>query len=272
MTTTDAGTVWFITGASAGIGRALTLQALDAGERVTAIARDSAALKSLGDHEQLLTVSADVGDENGLHEAVRQTVDRFGRIDVVANNAGYGLVGAVEEATDADARAIFDTNVFGVLNVLRATLPVLRRQRHGHVLQGSSMLGQTAYPGLGMLSATKHAVEGLSRTLAEELAPLGIHVTLVEPGPVATPFVANMRQAGGNHADYDQTVRALRAPFDPVSTPERIATAIRRALAADAPPLHLALGRIGGAAVRVALEARMTDLDAWGEVTTGVDA
>ena len=264
--------VWFITGASTGIGRALTLQALDAGERVTAIARDSATLKSLGDHEQLLTISADVGDENALHDAVKQTETRFGRIDVVANNAGYGLHGAVEEATDSDARAIFDTNVFGVLNVLRATLPVLRRQRHGHILQGSSMVGQSSYPGLGILSATKHAVEGLSRTLAEEVTPLGIRVTLIEPGPVATEFVANVAQSGGHHTDYDQTVRATRAPFDPVSTPERIATAIRTVAATETPPLHLALGRIGGAAIRAALDARMTDLDAWQEITTHVDA
>lgn len=258
--------VWFITGASAGIGRELVRQALDAGERVAAVARDRAALDTLGDAGQLLTISADVVRENAVHEAVEQTVTRFGRIDVVANNAGYGLFGGVEEVTDTQARAIFDTNVFGVLNVLRATLPVLRRQRSGHILQGSSMLGQMSLPGLGLLSATKHAVEGLSDALAEEVAPLGIQLTLIEPGPTATAFAGNTEKATVQHPDYDQTVRAPRPNWS-ASTSERVAAGIRIAVASDTPPRRLALGAIGGTAIRAALTARLADLDEWDLVT-----
>jgi NAD(P)-dependent dehydrogenase (short-subunit alcohol dehydrogenase family) len=192
---TETSRVWFITGASSGIGQELARQALGAGEAVAAVARNKAAMAGLGGSGQLLAVDADVRDEAAVAKAVDAAASRFGRIDVVANNAGYGLFGAVEEAADAQARAIFDTNVFGVLNVLRAVLPVLRAQRSGHILQGSSYFGQTAIPGVGLLAATKYAVEGLSDALAAEVAPLGIKVTLIQPGLVATPFLANLDTA-----------------------------------------------------------------------------
>ncbi|MBO0877391.1 MAG: SDR family NAD(P)-dependent oxidoreductase, partial [Pseudonocardia sp.] len=148
---------WFITGATSGIGQALATAALKRGHNVTLVARRTDQFSDLAvEHaERALVINADVRSEESVRAAVQRTLDRFGRIDVVANNAGFGLFGAVEEATDAQARAIFDTNVFGVLNVLRATLPVLRAQRSGHVLQGSSYYGQTAHPGVGMLAATK---------------------------------------------------------------------------------------------------------------------
>src|SRR5262245_57526941 len=143
--------IWLITGATSGIGRELTRQALDAGEAVVALARDTLSLRDFGDHPHLLTIEADVRDAQSVHSAVGEAVARFGGIDVVANNAGYGLFGAVEESTDVQARAVFDTNVFGVLNVLRAVLPVLRAQRSGHIFQGSSLYGQSAHPGVGLL-------------------------------------------------------------------------------------------------------------------------
>lgn len=153
---------WLITGATSGIGRELTLQALKKGEAVSAIARNTASLDDLTEAhgDRLLLIRADVGDEQAVRAAVERTLSRFGRIDVVANNAGYGLFGAVEEASDTQVRAVFDTNVFGALNVLRATLPVLRSQRSGHVLQGSSVYGQSAHPGVGLLAATKYAPRG----------------------------------------------------------------------------------------------------------------
>src|ERR1700722_11975405 len=205
---TEISRVWFITGASSGIGQELTRQALDAGEAVVAVSRSPVGLAGLGRPELLLAVDADVRDEAAVRKAVDAAASRFGRIDVVANNAGYGLFGAVEEAADAQARAIFETNVYGVLNVLWATLPVLRAQRSGHILQGSSYLGQTAAPGLGVLSATKYAVEGLSDALAAELEPLGIHVTLIEPSLTATPFLTANLQLAATIDDYDSTVRA----------------------------------------------------------------
>jgi NAD(P)-dependent dehydrogenase (short-subunit alcohol dehydrogenase family) len=268
---------WFITGASSGIGRELVRQALGAGESAVALARDTSALSEFEDSEQLLVVTADVREEVSVSDAVDQAVQRFGRIDVVANNAGYGLFGAVEETSDKEARAIFDTNVFGVLNVLRATLPVLRRQRSGHVLQGSSTYGQMGHAGVGLLAASKYAVEGLTDALVEELKPLGIKVTLVQPGYTATSFFANLQAAEGTQRDYDATVREVfktltSLPETAFSSAERVAAGIRAAVAADDPPLRLALGSSGAEAMRTALLARIAQIDDWASLTKSVDA
>jgi NAD(P)-dependent dehydrogenase (short-subunit alcohol dehydrogenase family) len=273
---TEISRVWFITGASSGIGQELTRQALDAGEAVVAVSRSPVGLAGLGRPELLLAVDADVRDEAAVRKAVDAAASRFGRIDVVANNAGYGLFGAVEEAADAQARAIFDTNVFGVLNVLRATLPVLRAQRSGHILQGSSYFGQTAIPGVGLLAATKYAVEGLSDALAAEVAPLGIKVTLIQPGLVATPFLSNLDTAAAAQPDYDQTVRKAQEaigalPASAFISAERIAAGIRTAVASDNPPLRLALGATAASEMRAALTARIADLEEWAAVTRAAD-
>ncbi|MEV7541126.1 SDR family NAD(P)-dependent oxidoreductase [Streptomyces sp. NPDC089915] len=268
---------WLITGATSGIGRELTLQALENGDTVAALARDTSSLaEPAGAHgERLLLIQADVRDERAVQGAVEAALTRFGRIDVVANNAGYGLFGAVEEASDAQVRAVFDTNVFGVLNVLRATLPVLRAQRSGHVLQGSSVYGQSAHAGVGLLAATKYAVEGLSDALAAEVAPLGIKVTVIQPGMTATPFLANLDVAAGL-TDYDQTVREVQKgigelPASAFSAAARIAAGIRTAVESPNPPLRLALGTSSTTAMRPALEARIADLDGWQPVTDAVD-
>ncbi|MFF7082486.1 SDR family NAD(P)-dependent oxidoreductase [Streptomyces lavendulae] len=269
---------WLITGATSGIGRALTLQALENGDVVSAIARDTASLEELTEAhgDRLLLIPADVRDEQAVREAVERTLSRFGRIDVVANNAGYGLFGAVEEASDAQVRAVFDTNVFGVLHVLRATLPVLRAQRSGHILQGSSIYGQSAHPGVGLLAATKYAVEGLSDALAAEVIPLGINVTIIQPGMTATPFLSNLDVAAGLD-DYDQTVREVHKgigelPASAFSSAARIAEGIRTAVDSPNPPLRLALGTSSATGMRAALEARTADLDNWNRVTDAVDA
>ncbi|MEU5809202.1 SDR family NAD(P)-dependent oxidoreductase [Streptomyces sp. NPDC047718] len=268
---------WLITGATSGIGRELTLQALANGDAVSAIARDTAPLDELTEAhgDRLLLIRADVRDEQAVREAVERTLSRFGRIDVVANNAGYGLFGAVEEASDAQARAVFDTNVFGVLNVLRATLPVLRAQRSGHVLQGSSVYGQSAHPGVGLLAATKYAVEGLSDALVAEVAPLGIKVTIIQPGMTATPFLSNLHVAASLD-DYDQTVREVHKgigelPASAFSSAARIAEGIRTAVDSPNPPLRLALGTSSATGMRTALQARTADLDHWNRVTDAVD-
>lgn len=266
--------VWFITGATSGIGRELARQALEAGEAVAAVARNTSGLAGqLGQPGLLLAADADVRDEAAVRKAVDGAVSRFGRIDVVANNAGYGLFGAVEEVTDPQARAIFDTDVFGALNVLRAVLPVLRGQRSGHILQGSSYFGQTAVPGVGLLAAAKYAVEGLSDALAAEVAPLGIKVTLVQPGLVATPFLSNQDTATTVEPDYDQTVRKVREtigalPKSQFASADRIAKGVRTAVASENPPLRLALGATGAGQMRAALMARIADLDAWAAVTS----
>jgi NAD(P)-dependent dehydrogenase (short-subunit alcohol dehydrogenase family) len=267
---------WFITGGSSGIGRELTLAALGRGDRVAAAARRVDGIADLAERfpGRFLALELDVRDEAAVRRGVEAAVAGFGRLDVVANNAGYGLFGAVEEVTDAQARAVFDTNVFGVLNVLRAVLPVLRAQRSGHVLQGSSVYGQVAHPGVGLLAATKYAVEGLSDALVAELAPLGVKVTLVEPGYAATPFLSNLAFAEPV-ADYDPTVRAVQSslgdlPPEAFADPAEVARAVLAVVDADRPPLRLTLGGQAQDDVRAALAARLRDLDEWTAVTREV--
>lgn len=270
--TTSAKT-WLITGATSGIGRELTIAALRRGDNVTALARKVDGLDDLTRRfgTALITVATDVRDEAAVRAAVQRTVETFGRIDVVANNAGYGLFAAVEEAGDAQARAVFDTNVFGVLNVLRATLPVLRAQRSGHILQGSSVYGQSAHPGVGLLAATKYAVEGLSDALAAEVAPLGIRVTIVQPQFTATGFLSNLEVATAQ-PDYDGTVRAVRQAIgeltaDAFADAEDIAAAVLRVVDAESAPLRLALGTASADSMRTALQARLRDLDEGAHLT-----
>jgi NAD(P)-dependent dehydrogenase (short-subunit alcohol dehydrogenase family) len=270
------GLVWFITGATSGIGRELALAALRRRDRVAAAARRTYPIAQLAEEygARVLAIEVDVRDETAIDQAVRRTVQTLGRIDVVANNAGYGLFGAVEEATDAQARAIFDTNVFGVLNVLRAALPVLRDQGSGHILQGSSFYGQSAHAGVGLLASTKYAVEGLSDALIDEVKPLGIDVTIVEPGPTATSFLDNLDLTAPTPA-YDGTVRAVQQaiaalPPDAFTDPARVATAILAIVDADDPPLRFAIGTGGADDMRAALTARLTELDNWSAVTDSV--
>jgi len=174
--------IWFITGASRGIGAEITQAVLDGGDAVAAAARDAKSVaERFGDHPNLLPLALDVTDEAQAQAAAKAAVERFGRIDVLVNNAGYGLLGAVEEADADEIERLFRTNVFGLLAVTRAVLPQLRRQGSGHILNISSVGGYQAYPGWGVYGATKFAVEGLTEALAAELAPLGIHATVVEP-------------------------------------------------------------------------------------------
>ena len=268
---------WFITGASSGIGLALAQAAAGRGDNVVALAREVASLRTLVEEHgpRVLAVSADVRRPTEVDDAVARAVEAFGRIDVVANNAGYGLFGAVEESTDEQARGIFDTNVFGVLNVLRATLPVLRAQRGGHILQGSSYYGRVAHPGVGLLTATKYAVEGLTDALVGELEPLGVKVTLVEPGPTATAFGANL-QVAATIDDYDQTVRVVQKsiaelPPEAFNDPDRVAVAILAAVDADRPPLRLATGSFAVKEIRAALQAQLDELEAWASTAEAVD-
>ncbi len=270
---------FFITGASSGMGLSLARAAAGRGDNVVAIARDVSALAELAVQHpsQVLSLARDVRHQAEIEDAVGQAVARFGHIDVVHNNAGFGVFGAVEEVTDKQARGIFDTNLFGVLNVLRATLPVLRAQGHGHILQGSSFYGQTAHPGVGLLSATKYAVEGLTDALVDELKPLGIKVTLVQPGPTATPFGTNFQHVTETIPDYDQTVREVASataelPETAYDSPELVAKAVLAAVDAERPPLRLATGSNGLEQMRTALRSRLDEYEAWRSVTESVDA
>jgi NADP-dependent 3-hydroxy acid dehydrogenase YdfG len=269
--------VWFITGASSGVGRVIAVAALDRGDRVVATARKPEALSELSSHytDLVLPIKLDVRNEKEVQQVVSKAVATFGRIDVVVNSAGYGLFGHIENTTDEQARDIFDTNFFRVLNVLRASLPVLRKQRAGHVFQMSSLFGQMSYPGTGLLAATKHAVGGVTAALAQELAPLGIRFTMVEPGAINTRFMSNSIVAE-TEADYDGTVGALlrsltQVPAEKLLSATAIASAITQVAGADRPPLHLALGHTAAEEIHKELTARLQDLTEWEQVTRRVD-
>jgi len=276
MKTSDMGSptpTWFITGCSTGFGRELALAALRRGDRVAVTGRRLDGIRDLAEAHpgRAIALELDVRDEAAARRAVADTMAAFGRIDVVVNNAGYGLFGGVEEATDSQARAIFDTNVFGVLNVLRATLPVLRTQRSGHILQLSSMYGQSTHAGVGLLSATKYAIEGLSEALAAELAPLGVRLTVIQPSFYGTSFLANLSSAESID-DYDGSVGAVRRSLggltpDALGDPARAAAAMLAVVDSENPPLHLALGAQSEGAIRTTLTGRISELDAWQETT-----
>jgi NAD(P)-dependent dehydrogenase (short-subunit alcohol dehydrogenase family) len=233
--------VWFVTGASSGFGRALSLAALQNGERVVATARNTDDLRDIVEPNagRAFALQLDVTDPEAAREAVEQAVARFGRIDAVFNNAGYGHVGAVEELTDEDLRRQLDVNLLGVINVTRAALPVLRKQRSGHLVQMASLNGVEPLPGGAYYTASKFAIKGFSEALAAEVAPLGIKVTIVEPGPFRTRFMDAAEWAKAM-PDYAQSVgktremlRKLdgRQPGDPARAAQAIIQAVSALLA-----------------------------------------
>ncbi|WP_329140502.1 oxidoreductase [Streptomyces sp. NBC_01476] len=271
---------WFITGAARGFGVELVRAALARGHHVVATARDSARIKELlpdaGD--RLLALDLDVTDPAAAQRAVGTAVDTFGRIDVVVNNAGRGLLGAVEEASDEAVRAVYDVNVFGTLNVQRAVLPVLRAQRSGHVVNISSVGGLVGSPGWGIYNSTKFAVEGFTEALSRELDPLGVHVTLVEPGYFRTDFLdaSSLHTAGTEIADYAGTAGAMREtatrvnhsqPGDPV----KAAAAIVTITEAPRPPLRLLLGSDCVANVETKTGSLLADIEQWRDLSLSTD-
>jgi NAD(P)-dependent dehydrogenase (short-subunit alcohol dehydrogenase family) len=242
--------VWFITGASRGLGALIAEAALADGNAVVAAGRNVAAIvERLGDSPALLPVALDVTDEAQAKAAVQAALEKFGRIDVLINNAGFGLLGAIEESTDADVRRMYDTNVFGLLTVTRAVLPAMRSQRAGHVINMSSIGGYRAAAGFGAYSSTKFAVEGLTEALHAELKPLGIHATVVEPGYFRTDFLdtSSLVVAREVIADYDATsgnVRRIAANLNhnQPGNPAKLAAAMIDLVDAQTPPLRLPLG------------------------------
>ncbi|MGW4965603.1 oxidoreductase [Nonomuraea sp. NPDC004186] len=255
MPTTDAnspGTTWFITGTSQGFGLELVKQLLAGGRRVAATARDTARLReNLGEDassDLFLPLQVDLADASSIDSAVHRTVEHFGSIDVLVNNAGYGLLGSVEETSDAEARAMFDINFFGLWNVTRAVLPQMRAQRRGRIINMSSIFDLVSGAGWGLYNATKFAVEGLSEALAQEVEPFGISVTLIEPGYFRTSFLG-----GGSLALPENTIDAYTAVRDmteehnkmegnQIGDPVRAAEAIIDVASRTPAPLRLLLG------------------------------
>jgi len=271
--------VWFITGASTGFGRLLAEEVLKAGGKVVATARK---LDNVADLEKKYpqtaqALSLDVTDARQVDSAVAQAFARFGRVDVLVNNAGYGVAGAIEEVSEAEFMPMFETNVFGLLRVTRALLPHLRKQRSGHILNLSSIGGVVAGPGIGFYNATKFAVEGLSEALAAELAPLGIHVTIIEPGPFRTDFLGRSGVVAKTRLpDYDNTAGNMRKYFaendgKQKGDPLRAVRAMMEVVESPNPPLRLLLGASAVQRLRTKLGNWEKEIAAWEKVTVGAD-
>jgi NAD(P)-dependent dehydrogenase (short-subunit alcohol dehydrogenase family) len=254
--------VWFVTGASSGFGLQISRRALERGDAVVATARRP-EVAAAAPRDRLAVVPLDVTSEQAARAAVERAVDAFGRIDVLVNNAGRGLFGAVEETTLADARAVFEPNVLGVLAVTRSVLPVMRRQRSGHIVMMSSMGGFAAGAGFGVYAASKFAVEAIGEALAEELAPFGVRVTIVQPGVFETGFaVSSSETASEPLPAYAQAGDAVEHydDGDPAGDPVAGAAAIVALADLDDPPLRLPLGADAVQRVRAKAEAVLTGL------------
>jgi NAD(P)-dependent dehydrogenase (short-subunit alcohol dehydrogenase family) len=265
--------VWFITGISRGFGRALTEAALARGHVVVGTTRDGSSEIDPG-NERLRVVALDVTDEGAARVAVEQAYAFGGRLDVVVNNAGYGLLGSIEASELAMARALFDVNFFGALAVTQAALPYLRAQRSGHIVNISSVAGRAPAAGSGLYAASKCALAGMSEALAAEVGPLGIHVTIVEPGAFRTGFLsaASLQTVPNTIPDYDGTVGASLdrlVPMDglQLGDPYQAVEAIIDVVGAPEPPLHLVLGSDSLERSRANIAALVGDLDRWEHVS-----
>jgi NAD(P)-dependent dehydrogenase (short-subunit alcohol dehydrogenase family) len=267
--------VWMITGCSKGLGRALAHSALKSGYRVVASARDAASLEDLVSEYggTVAAVGLDVTRPAQAEAAIAAAYERFGVVDVLVNNAGYGYLAAIEEGEDGDVRAMFETNVYGTWNMIKATLPGMRKRGSGHIVNISSVGGLTTFPGVGFYHMTKFAVEGLSETLAKEIGPLGLGVTVVEPGAFRTDFRgASMKQSAVRLEDYAGSAgkardNVLAGHGKQQGDPVRASHAIIAALESDRPPLHLVLGGDALDLVRAKLEDLRRDLDTWEHLT-----
>ncbi len=270
--------IWFITGASRGFGALITKEALKAGDAVVATARKRTTLDHLGDHDRLLKLALDVTDEAQAKDAAKAAVERFGRIDVLLNNAGYGLLGAVEEATAEEIEKLYRTNVFGLLGVTRAVLPYMREKRSGHIMNVSSIGGYIGYNGWGVYCSTKFAVEGITESLALELAPLGIKATVIEPGFFRTDFLdeQSLSVSPTIISDYHETSGAMRdfakgANHKQPGNPQLLAEGIVKLAHAKNPPLRMPFGSDTVAALETKNAAVAKELAAWRELALSTD-
>jgi len=272
--------VWLITGAGKGFGLAITKAALEAGDKVIATVRSKKdELAAIFNHDpRLFIINMDVTEESQVKSAVESGIDKFGRIDILVNNAGFGLISGVEEASDLEARRQFDTNVFGVLNMVRAVLPFMRKKRSGHVINISALFAFGTIPGWGIYSATKFAVEGITEGMALELAPLGIHVTVVEPGMFTTNFLdgGSFVQSKNIIEDYKDTsgqIRLLTSQFNGTQPgdPQKLALALMELINSKNPPVHLPLGKDCVAFYHKNKEVREKEMEDWKELTNSTD-
>lgn len=274
-TATTKEKVWFITGCSRGFGKIWTEAALERGDKVAATARNVASLNPLKEKygKQVLTLPLDVTRPDQINTAVQSAIEYFGRLDIVINNAGYALVGTIEESSAEDIRALYETNVIGPVTVIQAVLPYLRKQKGGHILGVSSGLGQLAYPLIGYYCSSKWAFEAIHESLATEVEPFGIQVTIIEPGAYATEFGSpNSLKLAGTLTPYDplreQVMEQLKSmeSGNPAATPQ----AIFKVVDAPRPPLRLNLGKHNLPEVKEAYRKRIATWEAWAAVADSV--
>jgi NAD(P)-dependent dehydrogenase (short-subunit alcohol dehydrogenase family) len=267
---------WLITGASRGLGRSLTEAVLAAGDRVLVTARDPAQVEDLVAiaQDRAKAFALDVTDRGQAQAAVAAAQEAFGGLDVVVNNAGYANINSIEDFDEDDFRTQVETVLWGVINVTRAALPVLREQRSGHILQISSAGGREAGAGLGPYVVGKWGVEGFSTSLSREVAHLGIHVTLIEPGGMRTDWAGSSMTVHDIRPDYEPSIGLtlkFRETSVPPGDPVKMASAILKVAAMPDPPLRVLLGSDAWAVVRAADEARMANDDRWKELTFSTD-
>ncbi len=270
--------VWLITGCSTGFGRALTTAVLHAGDKVAVTARKVADIKDLvTDEKNSLALMLDVTKESNIEAAVKATVEKFGRIDVLVNNAGIGYFGAIEESEDDAVKKMFDINFFGLAKTTQLVLPIMRKQRSGHIINISSIGGLRSFPAVGFYNATKFAVDGFSESLAKETAHLGIKVTIVCPSGFRTDWAG--RSADDSKikiADYDTTAGQNKENIRNYSgnqpgDPNRAAAAILKVANIENPPLRLLLGEAALKGAYTKLDELKADFDTWAETTVGAD-
>ncbi len=270
--------VWLITGCSTGFGRELAKYVLQQGNKVAVTARNVGDIADIVEREDFaIAVKLDVTKPEDIKAAVQTTLDEFGRIDVLVNNAGIGYFGAIEESQEEEVRRMFEINVFGLAHMTQAVLPTMRKQRSGHIVNVASIGGLRSFPAVGFYNATKYAVDGLSESLSKEVAPLGIKVTIVAPSGFRTDWAG--RSANDSPViieDYNETARANQNAIRGYSgnqpgDPERAAKAIVKAVEAENPPLRLLLGEAALKGARAKLEELKADFDAWEETTVGAD-
>ncbi|WP_395943503.1 oxidoreductase [Brevundimonas sp.] len=278
--TTPTQKTWFVTGAARGLGAAIARAALDAGDRVVVAGRNRDALvQTFGaDSDTVLSLALDVTDPAAITAGVEAAVARFGRIDILVNNAGYGHIGLFEELTAQDDRAQFDTNVFGLFDMTRAVLPIMRAQRSGHVFNISSGGGMVGGASGSIYCATKFAVEGFSESIAQELAPFGVHVTIVEPGFFRTDFLdaSSVRYAANPIADYAEASAAIRGFYDARShnqagDPAKLGLAMVTLANAETPPVRWTAGTDAVAMVEGKMAGVKAELDAWRDLSLSTD-
>ena len=271
--------VWFITGCSTGFGRELAKLVLDRGFRAVVTARDPEKIQDLtaGRQDRALALKLDVTNAAEAAAAVKKAETTFGSVDVLVNNAGFGYVGAIEESEEDEVRAMVETNFFGLARMLHVVLPGMRQRRRGSIVNISSIGGLVGFPGVGYYNATKFAVVGLSEALAKEVAPLGINVLVVEPGPFRTDWAGrSLKKSSQKIQEYAETAGAFRERITgrngkQTGDPVRAGEAIIKALESDNVPLHLVLGRIALDTARSKIELLRRDLDAWEETSLSAD-